>query len=288
MNYPDNVDALIGEAIGKDQSNEDAILREADGIIEEFSAWNESRDDGEFLWSRSEDSEDNVKYFPPGEDPRRDIKVPSEVNGKKVRRTYRTAAESPALTPEMAEALVDRITTTDIATYEVSSNKALADNAMNKVENDVTKAASEWKTAFDSGKITDKDIALGEALIIEAGKRGDTERAIELISEVAIAATEAGKAVQAIKLLKRMTPEGQVSTIRKNVQNNIDSMIKSGVVKKGYTTEIDPELLAEYRQAAGENMRAVSEEQKKSSDWCATVSAFIGIAVHHSHDECTQ
>ena len=80
-------------------------------------------------------------------------------------------------------------------------------------------AASEWKTAFDSGKrITDKDIALGEALIIEAGKRGDTERAIELISEVAIAATEAGKAVQAIKLLKRMTPEGQVYYLSKVVE----------------------------------------------------------------------
>ena len=45
--------------------------------------------DSDILWSKSEDSEDNVKYFPPGEDPRRDIKVPSEVNGKKVRRGAR-------------------------------------------------------------------------------------------------------------------------------------------------------------------------------------------------------
>lgn len=66
-------------------------------------------EDSDKLLSRSEDAEDNVKYFPPGEDPRRDIKVPSEVNGKKVRRTYRTAAESPALTPEMAEDVVSEI-----------------------------------------------------------------------------------------------------------------------------------------------------------------------------------
>jgi hypothetical protein len=198
----------------------DTIIHQSNNVVKgESSDKLQSRSEPDIFFSRSEDSEDNVKYFPPGEDPRRDIKVPSEVNGKKVRRTYRTAAESPALTPEMAETLVDRITTTDIATYEVSSNKALADYAMNKVENDVIQAASEWKTAFDSGKrITDKDIALGEALIIEAGKRGDTERAIELISEVGIAATEAGKVVQAIKLLKRMTPEGQVYYLSKVVE----------------------------------------------------------------------
>ncbi|MEE1046341.1 MAG: hypothetical protein U0M60_02835 [Clostridia bacterium] len=174
--------------------------------------------DSDILWSKSEDSEDNVKYFPPGEDPRRDIKVPSEVNGKKVMRFIRTAAESPALTPEMAEDVVSEIENGRFY-YTPSSNKALADNAMNKVENDVIQAASEWKTAFDSGKrITDNDIALGEALIIETGKRGDTERAIELICEVGIAAKEAGKVVQAIKLLKRMTPEGQVYYLSKVVE----------------------------------------------------------------------
>lgn len=197
----------------------DTIIHQSNNVVKgESSDKLQSRSDPDIFFSRSEDSEDNVKYFPPGEDPRRDIKVPSEINGKKVRRFTRTAAESPALTPEMAEDVVSEIENGRFY-YTPSSNKALADNAMNKVENDVIKAASEWKTAFDSGKmITDKDIAIGEALIIEAGKRGDTERAIELISEVGIAATEAGKSVQAIKLLKRMTPEGQVYYLSKVVE----------------------------------------------------------------------
>jgi hypothetical protein len=212
------------------------------------------------LFSRSEDSEDNVKYFPPGEDPRRDIKVPSEVNGKKVRRFTRTAAESPALTPEMAEDVVSEIENGRFY-YTPSSNKALADNAMNKVENDVIQAASEWKTAFDSGKmITDKDIAIGEALIIEAGKRGDTERAIELISEVGIAATEAGKVVQAIKLLKRMTPEGQVYYLSKVVER----LNKERGKTKG--KEFDKSIEAENKATEADKKYKQAEAKVKTAE----------------------
>ncbi len=57
------------------------------------------------LRSKSEEDE-GVRYFPPGEAPRRDVKVPSEVDGKKVRRFVRTAAEAPFVSDEVAEKLI--------------------------------------------------------------------------------------------------------------------------------------------------------------------------------------
>lgn len=64
----------------------------------------------------------------------------------------------------------------------------------------------EFRGLYSSGhRMSAEDMALGERLIVEASKRGDTETATQLIADVAALGTEMGQAVQALRLIKRMS-----------------------------------------------------------------------------------
>lgn len=68
-----------------------------------------------------------------------------------------------------------------------------------------------------------KDVVMGERLIIEACRRGDAKTAVQLIADVATIGTELGQSLQAMRLLKRMTPEGRLMTMQRMTErlNNI-------------------------------------------------------------------
>ena len=66
---------------------------------------------------------------------------------------------------------------------------------------------------------TKNDIALGELLLANAMKDGDTATAMQLTAELCAEATRAGQAVQAMRLLKKMTPQGQLYYLQKMVNN---------------------------------------------------------------------
>lgn len=71
-------------------------------------------------------------------------------------------------------------------------------------------------------RITHEDIALGERLIQIYSSKGNIDVVNELIQNVAILGTEMGQSVQAMSLINRMSPEGQVFYIQK-VINRINN-----------------------------------------------------------------
>ena len=71
---------------------------------------------------------------------------------------------------------------------------------------------------FNNKSVSLEDVALGERLIQEAIKRGDTKTAGELIQNVSILGTELGQKVQALSIIKRLTPEGQLGMLQKLVK----------------------------------------------------------------------
>ena len=76
-----------------------------------------------------------------------------------------------------------------------------------------------------------QDIALGEMLFKEAAKVGDYETAMRVLADVAEMGTKAGQVVQAMSLLKKMTPQGQLYYFQRTVDRlNADNRkrIESG------------------------------------------------------------
>ncbi|MBQ2942616.1 MAG: hypothetical protein IJD97_10345 [Clostridia bacterium] len=177
-------------AVGKGSNGDDRVLQskspEFNGteafrnvlrdIIEKSGE--KGRRDGNGVEIKSElhsRSEDGTKYFPKGEEPRRDIDVPSEIDGKKVMRGARTAAEAPGVSDEIAEDVVTEIENGRFF-YTPSVNSVLMANAESKVSASYEDAMADWLKVVGGGRVRDVDIALAEALIIETSKRGDAKK----------------------------------------------------------------------------------------------------------------
>lgn len=107
----------------------------------------------------------------------------------------------------------------DLIHYQPISNKKTLGNANAKLDRmGYEHSVAYFESQFDSNKVTLDDIALGERLIQEAVKNGDTKTAGDLIMDISILGTELGQKVQALSIIKRLTPEGQLRMLQRTVQ----------------------------------------------------------------------
>lgn len=107
----------------------------------------------------------------------------------------------------------------DLIHYQPIPNKKTLGNANAKLNSMGYEASISYlNSQFSNNKVTLDDIALGERLIQEAVKRGDTKTAGDLIMDISILGTELGQKVQALSIIKRLTPEGQLRMLQRTVE----------------------------------------------------------------------
>lgn len=158
--------------------------------------------------------------IPEGENPARVVDVPQATEAGKTRRFVRTVMEAEGTPDGMLGSLEQEIRSGTFA-YQPASD-AKATSAAEKVieRRGLAGALSYWETRIESGEAVSKnDIALAEQLYIEAANAGDTRLAMKLAAEIAAEGTRSGQNVQAMQLLKKMTPEGQMYYIDRTVQH---------------------------------------------------------------------
>ena len=155
----------------------------------------------------------------PGEHPANDVLLPrKDGSGSPVRRTYRTAAESRHADERM-QAEIEQVIRDGAASYQASGDREAADYAEATLSREgFDGARGRWNAALESGNTKKNDIALGERLYVEAANRGDYQAAMEILGQVAAEATIAGQKVQAIRLIKRMGPAGELLTLEQTVR----------------------------------------------------------------------
>ena len=104
-------------------------------------------------------------------------------------------------------------------TYEVKSNKKTLEKANNKLAvNGYDESLKSFKAKLMDDSVKLEDLVLGERLIQEALNKGDTKTAADLIEDVAILGTELGQMVQALSIIQKLTPEGQLKMLTKVVK----------------------------------------------------------------------
>jgi chromosome segregation ATPase len=85
-----------------------------------------------------------------------------------------------------------------------------------------------WRQMVDKGLssrygVLSNQIAFAETLMMEAQKEGRSEDALNILSDLAQFGTTAGQAVQALSLIKRLSPEGQLMHYNRVVENFANS-----------------------------------------------------------------
>lgn len=214
--------------------------------------------------------------IPEGENPARVVDVPKSTNGEdRVRHGARTFMESGITTDEMIPSFEQEVANGTFS-YNVKTDKSALNNAVRTINKKGWQGAMEqWEDVTDGRRTASKDdIVLAETMYSAAVKSGDTQTAMRLAAEIAAEGTRAGQEVQAIKLLKKTTPEGQlyylqkaVEKIQQEYQSRFDKLdrkaekkaAKNGVpgaeVAEQHGITLNEDLVQEFLNAPDEDAR---------------------------------
>jgi hypothetical protein len=199
--------------------------------------------------------------IPEGENPARVVDVPVSTNGNdRVSRAARTVMEAEATPESMLGEVAEAITRGDLS-HDVVTDKAATARARRTVENKGWAGAlEEFHQAARSGRLSKNNVALGQVLLNNAMNAGDSQMAIDLLVDYASLATAAGQTLQAQRMLKKLTPEGQLYGIQRSV-SNIQEELQRKYRDKAPDLEIPEELIEKFRNATDQDGRDAATEE---------------------------
>lgn len=114
------------------------------------------------------------------------------------------------------------------------------------IGNDVEQAYIDIKAKFDSRlRMTKDDLVVAQLVLKKLEKTRQTEKVVDLIQNIAILGTELGQQVQALSLIKRMTPEGKLITLQKTLTKLQDSVNST---KDRNAPRVQLEIPKEYQE----------------------------------------
>jgi len=173
----------------------------------------------------------------------------------KERKWVGTSTESEAVDGAVApEDIPD-----EIRYYKPIPNKKTLGNANAKLEQyGYDQSLADFNAKMRDRKVGLDDIAMGERLIQEAVKRGDTKTASDLIMDISILGTELGQKVQALSIIKRLTPEGQLKMLQRIVERGKSKGDKAfeGVE---LTQEMSDHILTAYNEDGSYDQKELNQ-----------------------------
>ena len=141
-------------------------------------------------------------------------KPPKDPRGE-LRSWAETSTESEALDGQIPIEELDQ----ELIHYQPISNRKTLETANARLGNlGYEKSLTYFEGKFAGSDTKVEDIVLGERLVQEAVKRGDKATAMKLIQDIAILGTELGQKVQALSIIQRLTPEGQLMMLQRVVE----------------------------------------------------------------------
>lgn len=199
--------------------------------------------------------------IPAGEDPARVVDVPVSTNGEdRVSRAARTVMEAQATPESMLGEVADAILRGDLS-HDVITDKAAMAQARGTVEaKGWDGALEEFHQAARSGRLNKYNTALGQVLLNNAMNAGDSKAAIDLLVDYASLSTAAAQTLQAQRMLKKLTPEGQLYSVQRSVAG-IQEELRNKYGDKAPDLEIPEALIEEFRNAEDQAGRESAEEE---------------------------
>ena len=105
-------------------------------------------------------------------------------------------------------------------------------------------------------------ITLAQVLIKKFSASGDTQRAVELVESIAELATDFGQAIQALSLFARLTPEGAVLAVTRQIKKSREKTLKK---YKDDAKSIKDELNSINEDAATEVAKIVEKSAEQTT-----------------------
>lgn len=199
-----------------------------------------------------------------GENPTRVVDFPVSMDGKtRVGRFSRTMAEASVTTQEAYEA-IERLVEQNRMSHKIATD----DDALTKAAQTITtrmingqsieSIRSQYISEAAQGKASKDLAAQGFMLFEQAVQAKDASAVVDLSVAMNRVATSAGQALQAQRMLKKLTPEWRLQAIQRGIAGINESLREQAAKKYGAEFEdirLDNALIEEYLNAETEEAR---------------------------------
>lgn len=216
--------------------------------------------------------EGNVQRDRPGDV--RPVEVPkTNAEGKKVSE-FAGNAYGAEVTPDAMASEIESLIQDGYLSYDTRTNRESLENARDYIYGkDGNPGRGEAETRHqiqrnvDKGRIQDGDIEKAMLLYAKyANRKSKTsmDNASSMMVMLQEMATMSGRNLQLFSMFQKMTPEGQLMTVKKTAQRAVDNMVRRGRAKKGSEANIPKQLEAQYLEES---------ENEKSPEKALTAGA---------------
>lgn len=197
----------------------------------------------------------------PGEKPSREVALPKKTSERKhLSQTVRTILESN-VTPDVALPTIEQAVLDGDFSYTRYSDKAAIEDAKETIQNKGwSNALGEWMHAANKGIISKKNTAIGWALYDNAVNKGDMETAMNILNKIVTQQRNAAQAVQATRILKKLSPEALLYQVSRSVAN-IQEELKRRYKDKAPKLKINEEYAEEFLSAKTDKERDAASEK---------------------------
>lgn len=194
--------------------------------------------------------------IPKGETPSREILLPRKTAAdRKVSQTVRTILEAGATPEGMVPTVEDMVAKGDFSYEAYSDKKAISDAESQIKKVGWAQALMDWTNAVKSGEVSKANTAMGWALYNNAANSGDTKTALTVLNQMVEHQRSAAQALQATRILKKMSPETQLYGAQRSVENLQEELNKRYGNKKGPELKIDEDLAERFMKAKDQESR---------------------------------
>lgn len=196
----------------------------------------------------------------PGENPARVVDVPKSMDGEtNVKQTVRTILEADVTTDQAVPALEREIVKGGFSAMPIT-DRAAADRAEATIRQvGYAQALADWRAEVRDGKVSKYSVAMGETLYNAAVSAGDTKSAVKIAVEFATQVRSAAQALQAVRMLKKMSPAAQLYGVKQSV-DNLQQQLQKQYGDRAPNLVIDETLAANFLDAQTEAERTAAEE----------------------------
>lgn len=193
--------------------------------------------------------------------------MPVSTNG--VNRVSESAVtvKGAAVTPDEFVPLLERSVMDTSAPnglrYMPITNDATVQSAMDTISTEGWESAlNQWQKDVSAGRVSEKITAMGAILYNHAVNSGNTQLALDIISDYAANGRAAARGLQAMRILQTLTPDSRLYMIQRSLNKMAEDMNLPDGVK------ISEETLQEYRDAQTEEARdaAIDKMQGEIAD----------------------
>lgn len=188
-------------------------------------------------------------FHPDGEKAARQVDVPTrDGEGRSIPKSAATVLEAGA-TPDSAVGVIqDAIARGDFSFDTVTDAAAQARARKTVTDNGFDGAKVLFHQAAAGGRVSKDTMALGQVLLNNAMNAGDSRAVIDLLTDYSALSTASAQAMQAQRMLKKLSPEGQLYAAQRSVEN-YQAQLRKQLGDKAPEITVDPALYQRFLEA---------------------------------------